>query len=68
MTAFGFKSTGEEGMNANQPTGRVGAPTDMAGLALFLCSPAGAYVTGSHVLLDGGATLMRQGITPAPRL
>lgn len=55
-------------MAAKQPTGRVGAPTDMAGLALFLCSQAGAYVTGAHVLLDGGATLAWQGIAPAPRL
>lgn len=68
MTAFGFKTTGEDAMAAKQPTGRVGAPTDMAGLALFLCSQAGAYVTGAHVLLDGGATLAWQGIAPAPRL
>ncbi|KAH8114189.1 rhamnolipids biosynthesis 3-oxoacyl-reductase [Phellopilus nigrolimitatus] len=63
MTAFGFKSTGEDKMAAIQPTGRLGAPTDMAGLALFLCSPASAYVTGAQILLDGGATLAGKGAT-----
>ena len=35
--------------------GRYGEPTDAAGLALFLASPASAHVTGAHILLDGGA-------------
>ncbi|KAH7911886.1 NAD(P)-binding protein [Hygrophoropsis aurantiaca] len=68
MTAFAFKSAGEEKVAQNQPTGRVGIPQDLAGLALFLTSPASAHVTGAHILLDGGATLSKQGIAPQTKL
>ncbi|KAK7035973.1 hypothetical protein R3P38DRAFT_2909969 [Favolaschia claudopus] len=56
MTAFGFKTSGDK-MVAQQPMGRVGAPGDMAGLALFLASPAAAHITGAHIITDGGARL-----------
>lgn len=36
------------------PMGRVGKPEDIAGLTLFLCSQAGAYVAGQTIALDGG--------------
>ena len=36
------------------PLGRLGAPADMAGAALFLASPAGAWVTGVILPVDGG--------------
>lgn len=36
------------------PMHRVGFPADMAGLALFLASPASAYVTGQQIIIDGG--------------
>lgn len=36
------------------PLGRVGAPDDVAGLAIFLSSRAGAYLTGTVIPLDGG--------------
>ncbi len=39
------------------PLHRVGLPQDMQGLALFLASPASAYVTGQEVLIDGGLGL-----------
>ncbi|HEY4212985.1 MAG TPA: SDR family NAD(P)-dependent oxidoreductase [Steroidobacteraceae bacterium] len=39
------------------PLHRVGFPKDMQGLALFLASPASAYVTGQEVLIDGGLGL-----------
>ncbi|OAX36735.1 NAD(P)-binding protein [Rhizopogon vinicolor AM-OR11-026] len=68
MTAFGFKNAGEAKIVAAQPTGRVGQPSDLAGLALFLTSPASAHVTGAHILLDGGATLSKQGIAPRVKL
>ncbi|KAJ6500798.1 rhamnolipids biosynthesis 3-oxoacyl-reductase [Mycena sanguinolenta] len=56
MTAFGFRNSGDK-MVARQPMGRVGAPSDMAGLALFLASPAGAHITAAHIITDGGARL-----------
>src|SRR5215472_104032 len=36
------------------PMHRVGWPDDLAGLALFLSSPACAYVTGQQICIDGG--------------
>ena len=36
------------------PMHRVGFPDDMKGLALFLASPASAYVTGAQIPIDGG--------------
>jgi NAD(P)-dependent dehydrogenase (short-subunit alcohol dehydrogenase family) len=40
----------EEGI----PLGRVGGPEDIAGVALFLCQRASAYITGAVIPLDGG--------------
>ncbi|UCE86067.1 MAG: SDR family oxidoreductase [Deltaproteobacteria bacterium] len=36
------------------PLGRIGEPDDMAGVALYLASRAGAYVTGAVIPVDGG--------------
>jgi len=36
------------------PMGRIGAPEDMAGVAIYLASKAGAYVTGAVIPVDGG--------------
>lgn len=36
------------------PMGRWGTPEDIAGLALFLSSRAGAYLTGAVIPVDGG--------------
>jgi len=38
------------------PLGRLGRPADIAEMALFLCSPAAAYVTGQVIAVDGGWT------------
>ncbi|MFT8245093.1 SDR family NAD(P)-dependent oxidoreductase [Roseomonas sp. BN140053] len=39
------------------PMGRMGSPADLQGAALFLASPAAAFVTGAEILVDGGVTL-----------
>ena len=39
---------------ASVPLGRIGEPPDMAGVALYLASRAGAYVTGAVIPVDGG--------------
>jgi len=36
------------------PLGRIGEPDDMAGIAVYLASRAGAYVTGAVIPVDGG--------------
>lgn len=36
------------------PVGRVGRPSDIAGLVAFLCSPDAEFMTGSYLLMDGG--------------
>jgi NAD(P)-dependent dehydrogenase (short-subunit alcohol dehydrogenase family) len=38
----------------NTPLGRVGAPEDVVGAVAFLASPAAAFITGQHLLVDGG--------------
>ncbi|MFG2001055.1 SDR family oxidoreductase [Spirillospora sp. NPDC048911] len=41
-------------MEGNTPLRRVGDPEDVAAAVLYLASPAGAYVTGSVLEVDGG--------------
>jgi NAD(P)-dependent dehydrogenase (short-subunit alcohol dehydrogenase family) len=36
--------------------GRAGAEADIAGVAVFLASPAAGYITGQVIPLDGGMT------------
>ncbi len=36
---------------------RIGAPEDCAGAAVFLLSPAAAYITGQILVVDGGLTV-----------
>jgi NAD(P)-dependent dehydrogenase (short-subunit alcohol dehydrogenase family) len=44
----------QERIESECPLGRIGAPSDMAGIALFLASRAGAYVNGVVIPVDGG--------------
>jgi len=39
---------------ARTPAARWGAPADLAGIAVFLCSPASDFVTGTAIPVDGG--------------
>jgi len=41
---------------ARVPMGRIGEADDVAGLALLLASPAGAFINGQVIGVDGGAS------------
>ena len=41
------------------PLGRIGAPDDMAGIAVFLASRASSYITAAVIPVDGGVSTIR---------
>lgn len=41
----------------NCPMRRIGKPSDMAGIAIYLASEAGSYVNGAIIPVDGGNTV-----------
>ncbi|MDO8187830.1 SDR family oxidoreductase [Conexibacter sp. JD483] len=43
-------------ITSNTPLGRWGQPHEIAGPAVFLCSPAAAFVHGQTLFVDGGWT------------
>jgi NAD(P)-dependent dehydrogenase (short-subunit alcohol dehydrogenase family) len=45
-----------EAIAASAPLRRIGRDDDMAGVAVFLASRAGAYLTGAVIPVDGGIT------------
>ena len=53
MMAATLDAFGEE-IAAGAPLRRIGRPDDMAGVAVFLASRAGSYVTGAVLPVDGG--------------
>jgi 2-deoxy-D-gluconate 3-dehydrogenase len=57
-TGVGFRGQTEnvdwDSIGRGNPSGRVGAAEDIAGLAIFLCSRAGEYVVGQTIACDGG--------------
>lgn len=44
----------QDQIEANCPLGRIGAPDDMAGIAIYLSSHAGRYLNGCVIPVDGG--------------
>lgn len=44
----------ERALAGRIPLGRLGSADDIAGACIYLASPAGGYVTGSELVLDGG--------------
>jgi NAD(P)-dependent dehydrogenase (short-subunit alcohol dehydrogenase family) len=55
MMAFALDDPAtRELIESSNPLGRVGRPDDMAGVAIYLSSRAGAYVNGAIIPVDGG--------------
>jgi NAD(P)-dependent dehydrogenase (short-subunit alcohol dehydrogenase family) len=46
-------------LSRTQPIGRMGQPDEIAELALFLCSDAASFITGSNVPIDGGFVTLK---------
>lgn len=46
-----------ERSTSNAPLKRIGMPDEIAGAAVFLASPAGAFMTGQQLVVDGGVTI-----------
>ena len=45
---------GAQARLAKTPLGRFGTPGEVAGAVVWLASPAGAFVTGQNIVIDGG--------------
>ena len=48
----------EARVTGRTPAGRWGVPEDLAGIAVFLASPASDFVTGAAIPVDGGFSVM----------
>lgn len=58
-SAFHLNQTLPEHSDADKtqhPAGRIGAPADIASMALFLCSEQAGFITGENIIIDGGMT------------
>ena len=47
-------------LNSQVPFGRIGKPSDIASLALFLASDTSEYICGQDIIIDGGRMLFRR--------
>ena len=47
----------QESLEKQCPLHRIGSPADMAGVAIYLASRAGAYVNGAVIPVDGGISI-----------
>ena len=52
-------------IEASAPMKRIGRPEDMAGIAIYLASPAATFVTGAVIPVDGGMSTAQTSI-PTP--
>ncbi len=54
---FAARPDFRRGVEERIPMGRLGEPDEIGPLALYLASPASAYMTGAVLTIDGGYTL-----------
>jgi 3-oxoacyl-[acyl-carrier protein] reductase len=53
----GSREAAEESARETIPIGRLGTVEEVAAAAVFLCSAPASYITGTTLLVDGGATV-----------
>lgn len=58
--ATGSQTADEAAEGSRTPAGRSGSPEEVAGAVAWLASPAGAYVTGQCIVVDGGNSIAEQ--------
>ena len=72
-SAWGLRGSGPEAKDAeekmkafgrNIPMCRQGTPEEVGELVLFLASDESKYITGTHVVIDGGNTLQEEFLGP----
>jgi 2-keto-3-deoxy-L-fuconate dehydrogenase len=56
MAATGDAVAARAAFIARQPMGRIGAPEEIADLAVYLASDESAFITGQAIAIDGGWT------------
>ena len=56
-TGGDVEGTDWDALGRNMGRGRIGTPEDIAGLAIFLASRAGAFTVGDTITCDGGAVV-----------
>lgn len=47
----------EKAYNTTHPMRRIGEPDELAGAVILLASPAGRYINGQTIVVDGGSTI-----------
>lgn len=57
VAAFGVPAEKLQKMIHKIPVGRLGLPADVAAAALFLASDEASFITGQHLVVDGGQTI-----------
>lgn len=68
MTAFAYATAPvSDWLMAHVPLGRWAEPEEVAWAAVYLCSPAAAYMTGQALLLDGGLSVPDGGLAGIPK-
>lgn len=59
---FEFLPHEVERFETTTPLRRIGEPTDVADVVVFLCSDLARFVTGQNIVVDGGLTLHGSGV------
>ena len=54
----GDRELADRASAGTQPLGRAGDAEEVAGVVVFLCSPAASFITGADVAVDGGFSML----------